>query len=677
MLGFNGKIKRGADMEARSISLHRLGDNKIQKLVVPFFQRHYIWEQENWEKLYNDFTTPEIKPFLGSIILKEVSTNDNVAEMNIIDGQQRLTTVSVLAKAIFDSLPEEVKKDHDCGIRRDVQGILFYRENAADNFSDSRIKIEPSKADEKAYTKIIRAEMFDEKINLDSIDEASSLIEQCYRFFRERLSGKTVKELTELYNNIFSDNKRVLVMITLQYGDINEQTIFDTINRAGVKLSVADIIKNNLFKACLDKAGDSEDRKKAVINEYEHVWEEAFYKSQENVKLWEQERILDDVNRNNLELLLYCVAQIHWGDEAHLSVNLERVYEEKIREYGYHELMEFITEICEYGVILKEFVLDFHLGIKEETILFRFKDHISRLFLILDRLDISVFYPYLLKRLKESKLDITDKELVDDFRILESFIIRSKISKKTSINYSKICSLLLKEGTEALIEKEIMIKGEGLTDEAIYSHLFSVSDDMAKILLFCIELYRCRDERKDIASLEYRYSLEHIMPEKWNRYWNEVAIIREGAVLDTKSELGICFRDARIQALGNKTLLTSKLNSSLQNQSFWDKIENKESRRPGYRSHTSLSITREIVEQFDKGDCIWDEEHIEYRTQQLFKEVIEIWPRFNEKIAEVKKKKEEESEIVIKSDPELEKFSEEELADPIKLISVVGEPSKQ
>ena len=167
------------------------------------------------------------------------------------------------------------------------------------------------------------------------------------------------------------------------------------------------------------------------------------------------------------------------------------------------------------------------------------------------------------------------------------------------------------------------------------------------------------------------------MPEKWNRYWNEVAIIREGAVLDSKSELGIRFRDARIQALGNKTLLTSKLNSSLQNQSFWDKIENKESRRPGYRSHTSLSITREIVEQFDKGDCIWDEEHIENRTQQLFKEVIEIWPRFNEKIAEVKKKKEEESEIVIKSDPELEKFSEEELADPIKLISVVGEPSKQ
>lgn len=665
-------------MDARSISLHSLGENSIQKLVVPFFQRHYIWKKENWEKLYFDFTTPEIKPFLGSIILKGGSTNDGVAEMNIVDGQQRLTTISVLAKAIFDSLPEELKQDRDCGIRRDVQGILYYQKNAADNFRDSRIKIEHSRADTEAYTKIIRAEMLDEerKIDLGEIDEGSSLIAQCYKFFREKLVGKTVEELTALYNEVFDKNRRVLVMINLQNGDINEQTIFDTINRAGVKLSIADIIKNNLFKMCLDKAGDNEERKKAVVNKYEDIWEELFYKKQENVKLWEQERTLYDVKRNNIEFLLYCVAQIYWGDEENLSSNLEAIYEKRIKSYGYKEVMDFITEICEYGEILKQFVLEFHQGVQAENISFRFKDHVTRLFLILDKFDIPVFYPYVLKRLREAKLDIYDEKLVEDFRILESFIVRRKISPISGLDYTKKCRLLMDKGAKMLIGTELVSEGTRLSDEDILPYLFSVSDDTAKLILFCIELYRCQDERKDITSLEYRYSLEHIMPQRWKTHWGDVYVVKDGVVLEPKLDVGIRFRDERVQALGNKTLLTFKLNASLQNASFQNKIESSDPGRPGYRSHTSLSITRELVDRFDRGDQVWDEVHIELRTKQFYKEFLEIWPSFKEKMADLDTE-ENGGLTAVQTDPELEKYSEEQLTDPFKLISAMEEEKKR
>lgn len=666
--------KGGSNMDARSISLHSLGENRIQKLVVPFFQRHYIWEKENWEKLYCDFTNLDIKPFLGSIILKEVSTNSGIGEMNIVDGQQRLTTISILAKAIFDSLPEDIKYDYDCGIRRDVQGILFYRQNAADNFKDSYIKIIHSRADQEAYTKIIKAEMLEEeKIDLDIIDEKSSRLYQCYKYFREKLANKTVEELTKLYNAIFDENKRVVVMIVLQYGDINEQTIFDTINRAGVKLSVADIIKNNLFKVCLDKAGRSDERKKAVERKYEDEWEKLFYKNQKDVKLWEEERILNDVERNNIEFLLYCVAYINWGEEDNLSSNLENIYEKRIRSYGYQELMAFITEICEYGEILKQFVLEFHQDLKDEKVSFRFKDHVTRLFLILDKFNLQSFYPYVLMRIKDAKTNICDEKLIEDFRILESFIIRRKISSKSCFDYHKKCKLIIKEGAKALIESELNSKESGLTDEYILPYLFSVPDDTARILLFCIELYRCRDERKDIASLEYRYTVEHIMPQAWEEHWGDLAVIHKDGILDPKSEAGIQFRNERIQALGNKTLLTCRLNSSLSNESFENKVESQDTRRPGYRTHTSLSITQEIVSRFDNGDHVWDEEHIEVRTRQFYEEFIMIWPTFLEKMIRSEEKNEETKSLIIEADPELDKYSEEELSDPLKLLNAVSE----
>ena len=54
-------------MHARSISLHSLGENRIQRLIVPFFQRKYIWERENWEELFDGFADGEETPFLGSM----------------------------------------------------------------------------------------------------------------------------------------------------------------------------------------------------------------------------------------------------------------------------------------------------------------------------------------------------------------------------------------------------------------------------------------------------------------------------------------------------------------------------------------------------------------------------------------------------------------------------------
>ena len=87
-------------MKAEAKSLRWLGEGK--KLTIPFFQRNYVWKKENWEELlYNFDNVDSVMPFIGSIIIKNVTKALGVEEKMIIDGQQRLTTLTILAKAIY------------------------------------------------------------------------------------------------------------------------------------------------------------------------------------------------------------------------------------------------------------------------------------------------------------------------------------------------------------------------------------------------------------------------------------------------------------------------------------------------------------------------------------------------------------------------------------------------
>jgi uncharacterized protein with ParB-like and HNH nuclease domain len=202
-------------MKAEAKSLRFLGESP-QKLTIPFFQRHYVWKEENWQELLESLEGTEIKPFLGSIILKMTNNPLGPSEAGIIDGQQRLTTLTILAKAIYDSLPESIKLGS--GVRRDIESFLFYRENASDDFDKSHVKIEHSRTDIEDYSKIIKAGLLSEdSINYKEIQSNSGAIQNCYKYFREKLEGKSVDELKQLHNSMFNDARCMLVLIILEY----------------------------------------------------------------------------------------------------------------------------------------------------------------------------------------------------------------------------------------------------------------------------------------------------------------------------------------------------------------------------------------------------------------------------------------------------------------------------
>lgn len=623
-------------MLADAKSLRFLGESK--KLSVPFFQRGYVWGEDNWKELLSSFESDAV-PFLGPIILKNITSPLQPEEKMIIDGQQRLTTITLLSKAIYDRLPNTDDKA-DSGVTTDVKALLFYKNNSSDKFQKSHVKIAHSRVDHEAYDSVIRAGLFQDAptIDLDTINEHSSKIFQCYKFFMEQLAAKSVDELEKLHDRLFSSENKTLVVIELEVKDVNEQCIFDTINRAGIHLSAADIIKNNLFKQLLDVAGTDEAKRTEVISFYTENWEPVFNPSQTVMEIWDTKRRFGNVEHTNTEFLFYSVACIEWEADGDVFSELAAVYEKKTKDYSYNELYAFASEILEYAQIYMNRILKLKIKLEDESynVYFRYKDGVNRLLLILEKFGVQMFYPFVLKRLYEVRGNLDDADLLTDFHVLESFVMRRKISPRGTNDYTAKCNLIIHHGINALIASDLGSENAQITDRDVTEYLHRTEDNSAKMILFWIELYKRQNERDyDVSHLEYKYTLEHIMPKKWEANWKNVPIIENGVTYEWDSEEGRKIRNLAIQQIGNKTLLTGPLNSTIKNSDFAKKINGDDQngrRREGYRSHVSLSLTQSIVDRA-ANDTVWDEQHIEARTRELISDFLTLWPTFKERVS--------------------------------------------
>lgn len=177
------------------------------------------------------------------------------------------------------------------------------------------------------------------------------------------------------------------------------------------------------------------------------------------------------------------------------------------------------------------------------------------------------------------------------------------------------------------IDEYLDEKSESITDARVFDGLRNMtSNGIAALVLFWIELYREKNLKMDIHELKNIFSLEHIMPQKWNSYWgvesNQV-FDEDGEVVNDLENAQI-IRSKAVYMIGNMTLLTTNLNSSLRNQIFSEKIMGDGQRKKGIKAYYFLSITKEIVDQFDQH-LPWDERIINERTKRLYQEFIAIW----------------------------------------------------
>jgi uncharacterized protein with ParB-like and HNH nuclease domain len=588
-------------MEAREKELKFLTTEG--KVIIPFFQRTYVWEQENWENLLEGLFSKPYGHFLGSIILKQIPVRSGeTKKLEVVDGQQRLTTLSILIKVLYDLFSPELQKTTENVMRQ----ILFSK--PYETSSEYFVKIEHSQVDKEAYERVIKAKIDgNPPIDIEKIDEKSHRIEQCYKFFYKKLRDYSERE--SLFNKILDPNNKMLVVIDLVEGKDDEQAIFDTLNTAGVRLTTAEIVKNALYQKIIEKSD-----KEYAVNFYKNTWEKTFLSDEDTVRYWEREKLTGRLKRDNLEILLHSVAIIKgfFDPDKHTLSDLSKLYKEKIQKLGKEELENFVNEIIYYAEIYRDKFPDF-----DKSTAFTFEDSVIRLFHILEELEISTFHPFILFVFKQ--YGDNENEIINKLANLEKFIVRRMIARQETKNYNKYCKEFIKD------PNSILEKLKETTDEDISNGLRKISNKNATLLLFWVELYRRHKGTYDVKELKFTYSLEHIMPQKWEEHWKDIPEKYKPDGSKMTEEEAKKDRYEKVYWIGNMTLLRSSLNSALRNYTFEKKMEG-EGRKKGIKTYADLSITKDdIVEPYNKGDKNWDENKIEERTNKLGKEIKEIW----------------------------------------------------
>lgn len=596
-------------MKADAMSLTFLATEGAVK--IPFFQRGYVWDKSNWEDILSDLLDGSKSHFLGSLILKQQKIQSGRAkEVLVIDGQQRLTTLSILIKALYNS--DEVIKEN---CTTTLQSHLYYKNTQTDR--DSHVKIIHSRIDAAHYKQVISDKIteaeYDKIIigdNANKVTSKDSKILQCYKYFKEELKKLSPENKQDLFNRLLDSENKILVLIDLTDNE-DEQAIFDTINSAGVRLSGADIIKNALFQKALDVIDSSDD----VLEMYKNNWEDIFSKDEDSISFWDTPRPTGRLMRDNIEILLHSISVIKgfFDPDKHTLSDLSALYKTYISGLDETQLRAFIIEISEYATLYRNRILVF----KKDT-LFNYQNLAQRLFHILTVCEISTFHPYILDLMFKYKDD--ESKLNIELKKLEKYIVTRMISKKDTKNYNKICKDFINKND--LIDSKL----EETTEAEILSGLDYISNKNAALLLFWIELFRRdKDTKQSMKELKYVYSLEHIMPQKWEEYWSQVPVVdytgADVVNLDNAKNL----RYNKIYAIGNMTLLNSSLNTSLRNYTIDRKIAG-DGRKKGIKDYADLTITRDdILSPFEKGDVVWNEKKIYDRTYSLGKEILQIW----------------------------------------------------
>jgi len=220
-------------MEVKQINfLDFIGGNK-RTFNIPVYQRNYEWKKEQCERLFNDIEEIankkfEIEHFIGTIVYADFRSERNFNEFMLIDGQQRVTSLTLLLKALYDAID-------DNSIKEEILEDYLTNRRASDKY---RIKLKPIESDSKVFETIIN----DDELNDSNSD---SHILKNYNFFK-----KCIEESNQAPEKIFEAISKInLVYISLEKDKKSEnpQLIFESLNSTGLSLTQADLIRNFLL----------------------------------------------------------------------------------------------------------------------------------------------------------------------------------------------------------------------------------------------------------------------------------------------------------------------------------------------------------------------------------------------------------------------------------------------
>ena len=461
---------------------------------VPFYQRAYVWTEKLWSRFIRDMEyiskTGE-EYFIGSVILKKLGASGiETARWAVVDGQQRLTTLAVFYKVISLKDPS-LHNPFDKRFRLD----------------NNDLSIKHSLNDKEAFDKIAN---LTQDVELDG-ENKSNLI-KAYNYFRNNVDVSKI-------NHLHIQARLWFIAIYLEANE-NEHKIFDTINSLGMSLNTEELLKNHLFTS-------------ATLDDYRAIWRPVFEADDACLTYWKTETSVGSMGKKTLsDRFFHTLLQIIMHDPRNNISSADRSefrkYDDesefnnyqKVIESGSWDKIEFAKEVTAYASIFKQIYSKKAIQDDPESS----KTPLKRILLVIFTLDVYTAIPYLLYILK-NVADTAEQDKI--FTLLESYIIRRQICNKVVKNYSDLF-------TESLIGQQILTYDalvEYLSNKKPYESLHmpydaEIEDGFAGNSNLTAEkargiLYLLESKLREVAGsqtvlhLFTKYTLEHLMPPKW------------------------------------------------------------------------------------------------------------------------------------------------------------------
>lgn len=544
------------------------------KFTIPVYQRNYEWEEENLQQLFDDIvdlvdSDLDKRHFIGTLCLKTEQKYNNI----IIDGQQRITTTTILLKALHDIVTDPY-------IKRDIREK--YLINRYKNVEEN--KLFPSEIDKAAFNKIMEITVYNPQPSNEK--EQKSKFYSAYLFFRNKI--QQLFNETGTSEEDFFDAIKGLYVVEMQLdNDEDAQAIFESLNSKGLGLSTKDLLRNY------------------ILMSLPYSEQEVLYK-----KYWYPIEVMLGENVQDF-VLHYLLAkrgtdQFNRGKRKTKTSNSNLYLSFKKYMESAHINKENLAEI---ESLLQDMT---NRAINYKSVLDLSKNKKSRLYDIVNTLEqktyfIPLMYLYQLK--DEGK--ITEEEIAKVVNIFYSVAMRKLVCRVSATNnqycaaivqqlrilnaeeYTSddVCDIIKTWGGQNAAPNDVVF-AECLRTQPIYISLKS-----KKCRHFMYELHK--HKRKEII-LDENISIEHIMPQTLSEEW----------LKQLQKDDSVEKHEHYLHTIGNLALTGH--NSELSNNTFADKKEI-------YRNSAFLE-TKALADIEE-----WNIDAIKERAENLIKIALEVW----------------------------------------------------
>ncbi|PPF77151.1 DUF262 domain-containing protein [Pseudoclavibacter sp. Z016] len=622
---------RSSTLEANPLTPRDLFEGRVH-FEIPTFQRPYVWSrEEQWEPLWEDIvrvadsalaaetmaTRDVAQHFLGAVVYgSRPAVSGDVVRHDVIDGQQRMTTLQVAIDAaheVFATLGYDDEAEA-------LEGLVL---NSQSKFRGTRerFKLWPSQTDRAAFERAMDP-------TSHAIAELPSRILEAHAYFRGEvfnwvsgvsdLDGTpppgTAAARAHALSGTLQD-RLVVVAIDLS-GHDDSQMIFETLNDRGTPLLKADLIKNWIFRRGEDVGADVDRWAGTYWAEFDGSWwreeirQGRTQRSRIDIFLqyWLTMRTADDVRGDNIfrDFVSHAQSQTTTVDSAESLLRSLRADADTYRAFAQ------LDESSPEGRFYRRVIEAMELATTTPVFLWLLSPHHpttpDERHRALEAVESWV--------IRRTLLQLTTKD-VNKFMIV---VLRALSSADGRDLGELIVELLSRQTATSRIWPSDADLNSALTDAKVYGN---IRQSRLRVILGAVEQFkRASNPMHEDVPVPERLELEHVMPRAWRTHWDlEPRLNAEEAAA----------RDRLVHTIGNLTLITRSLNGSLSNRPWTDasSVALSEGGAPGkgkralLEQYSLLVLNKEIVHDHVLE---WTEGDIRRRSKEVVTDIARIWP---------------------------------------------------